>query len=132
MAKEWLRQTRQTAWEAYLKQIDVDGSYRLARKMEHYRTNEVLGYRTAGSQAERLTGEMLAREMEEMGLSQVTRDPFTLDGWDFNHARLSFVDRDGQKYVCQLGGYQTEFDTNGRHEYEFVYVGRGAGEDYQG
>ncbi len=132
MAKEWLRQTRQTAWEAYLKQIDVDGSYRLARKMEHYRTNEVLGYRTAGSQAERLTGEMLAREMEEMGLSQVTRDPFTLDGWDFNHARLSFVDRDGQKYVCQLGGYQTEFDTNGRHEYEIVYVGRGAAEDYQG
>ena len=38
--------------EAYLQAVDVDYSYRLAKKMETFKTNPVLGYRTAGSQAE--------------------------------------------------------------------------------
>ena len=33
--------------------------YRLAKRMEEFRTNPALGYRTAGSQAEFETGEML-------------------------------------------------------------------------
>ena len=36
-------------WEALAAQLDVEWSYRLAKRMEKYKTNPVLGYRTAGS-----------------------------------------------------------------------------------
>ena len=48
---------------AYLALVDPDASYRLAKRMERFRTNSVLGYRTAGSRAEFETGEMLLEEM---------------------------------------------------------------------
>ena len=44
-------------------ETDTGYSYSLAKRMEKYRTNPVLGYRTAGSRAEFETGEMLVREM---------------------------------------------------------------------
>ena len=50
--------------ESILKNLDIDYSYRLAKRMEQFRTNPVLGYRPAGSRAEFETGEMLKREME--------------------------------------------------------------------
>ena len=43
--------------------IDTDWSYQLAKRMEKEKTNSVLGYRTAGSDAETATGEMLYKEM---------------------------------------------------------------------
>ena len=39
------------AINAYLQAVDVEYSYRLAKKMETYKTNPVLGCRTAGSLA---------------------------------------------------------------------------------
>ena len=42
--------------------------------MEKEKTNPVLGYRTAGSAAETATGDMLYKEMKEIGLIDVTRD----------------------------------------------------------
>ena len=63
---------KESEWrEELLRHIDVEASYKLAKKMEVYRTNPVLGYRTAGSSAEFDTGEMLAQEMEAIGLSDV-------------------------------------------------------------
>ena len=76
----------QLAQENYLEKVDVDYSYNLAIKMEEIKSNAVLGYRTAGSEAEFLTGEMLKEEMEKIGLSNVTKDEFTLDGWTFEKA----------------------------------------------
>ena len=70
-------------WEQALKQaVDTGYSYGLARRMEEYKTNPVLGYRTAGSGAERETGEMLYREMEALGLSGVCRDKIQVDSWE--------------------------------------------------
>ncbi len=47
--------------EHLLEHLDIEYSYKLARRMEQFRSNEVLGYRPAGSQAEFKTGEMLKR-----------------------------------------------------------------------
>ena len=55
-------------------ETDTGYSYSLAKRMEKYRTNPVLGYRTAGSRAEFETGGMLVREMESLGLSDVHKD----------------------------------------------------------
>ena len=65
--------------QAYLDTVDVDYAYDLALKLEDIRSNETLGYRTAGSDAELATGDMLKAEMERIGLQNVTKDAFTLD-----------------------------------------------------
>lgn len=62
-------------------ETDTGYSYSLAKRMEQYRTNPVLGYRTAGSRAEFETGEMLVREMESLGLSDVHKDRICVDSW---------------------------------------------------
>lgn len=118
--------------ESYKSYLDVKYSYNLAKKMEQERTNPVLGYRTAGSPAECATGEMLRREMEEIGLQDVSKDAFTLDGWEFKKAVLKFHDQDGVQRICQMGAYQTNFVTEGFQEYSIVYLGKGRSVDYEG
>ena len=72
--------------EAYLKAVDIDYSYHLAKKMEEFKSNLVLGYRTAGSKAEFDTGEFLKEEMERIGLSDIHKDELCLDSWEFEKA----------------------------------------------
>ena len=112
--------------------IDTDWSYQLAKRMEKEKTNPVLGYRTAGSDAETATGDMLYKEMKAIGLTDVTKNTFTLDGWEFEKAVLKFTDDDGQEHIFQMGGYQTNFDTDGFQDYELVYLGKGTAADYEG
>lgn len=112
--------------------IDTDWSYQLAKRMEKEKTNSVLGYRTAGSAAETATGNMLYEEMKHIGLTDVTRDTFTLDGWEFEKAILKFTDDSGLEHTFQMGGYQTNFETNGFQDYELVYLGKGTAADYEG
>ena len=69
--------------ETYLKAVDIGYSYRLAKKMEEFKSNPVLGYRTAGSKAEFDTGEFLKAEMERIGLSDIHKDELCLDSWEF-------------------------------------------------
>ena len=118
--------------EAFLKALDVAYSYHLAKRMEKPRTNPVLGFRTAGSRAEFEVGEMLAREMREIGLSDVVKDRVEVDVWEFHHAVLSFKDRTGKTQSFQLGAYQTQFDTHGPKTYSMVYAGKGTARDYEG
>ncbi|WP_432630578.1 M28 family peptidase [Brotaphodocola sp.] len=121
-----------TLQETILKHIDIDYSYRLAKRMEQYRSNEVLGYRSAGSRAEFETGEMLKKEMESIGLSDVTKDAITVDGWEFKKAVLHFTAEDGTAHEVQLGAYQTTFVTDGPEEFELMYLGKGTASDYEG
>ena len=118
--------------ETYLKAVDIGYSYRLAKKMEEFKSNPVLGYRTAGSKAEFDTGEFLKAEMERIGLSDIHKDELCLDSWEFEKAVMRFTDRDGEKHEIQLGAYQTEFVTDGWKEYPLVYAGRGKEADYDG
>lgn len=118
--------------ETYLKAVDIGYSYRLAKKMEEFKSNPVLGYRTAGSKAEFNTGEFLKAEMERIGLFDIHKDELCLDSWEFEKAVMRFTDRTGKKHEFQLGAYQTEFVTDGWKEYPLVYAGRGKEADYDG
>lgn len=109
---------------AYLALIDPDASYRLAKRMERFKSNSVLGYRTAGSRAEFETGEMLLEEMRAIGLSDLRKDPFPVDGWEFRKARMQFTDDEDGEHYCELGGYQTNFHTNGWKRFAVVDAGR--------
>ncbi len=62
--------------------INTEYSYKLAKRMEQFRSNPVLGYRPAGSAAEFATGEMLFQEMERIGLKDVHKDAIRVDSWN--------------------------------------------------
>lgn len=117
------------AQHSYLENVNVDYGYNLAIKMEEIRSNKSLGYRTAGSKAELETGDMLKSEMEKIGLENVTKDEFTLDGWEFDHAILKYTDSDTSENEIELGGYQTTFVTDGYQSFELVDGGEGTKED---
>ena len=114
---------------AYLSSVNVDYGYNLAVSMEEIRDNAALGYRTAGSPAEFETGEMLKKEMEAIGLQNVTKDAFTLDGWTFDHARLAYEDENGETVTVELGGYQCDINTEGEKEVVIVDGGNGTYEE---
>ena len=120
------------AAQAYLDHVDVDYSYALALKLEEIRSNETLGYRTAGSDAELATGDLLKEEMESIGLQDVTKDEFTLDTWTFTGAQLAFTDSSGETHEAELGGYQTDFVTNGAEAYTVIDGGQGTEADLAG
>ena len=115
-----------------LKNLDIDYSYHLAKRMEQFRTNPVLGYRPAGSRAEFETGEMLKQEMEAIGLSDVRKDAIKVDGWEFKKAVLSYSAEDGSRHEIQLGAYQTTFVTEGPKEFSLMCLGKGTAADYEG
>ena len=115
-----------------LKNLDIDYSYHLAKRMEQFRTNPVLGYRPAGSRAEFETGEMLKQEMEAIGLFEVRKDAIKVDGWEFKKAVLSYTAEDGSRHEIQLGAYQTTFVTEGPKEFSLMYLGKGTAADYEG
>ena len=79
-----------TLQKKILENLDVKYSYELAKRMEQFKSHPILGYRPAGSKAEFATGEMLKTEMEALGLSDVTKDAVTVDGWEFHKATLRY------------------------------------------
>src|SRR3954454_15341733 len=72
--------------EEYLSAVDVDYAFDFTKSLEEFKTNEKLGYRTAGSEAELKTGEKIAEEMKKIGLTEVTKDEFSVDTWEFEKA----------------------------------------------
>lgn len=118
--------------EEYLAAVDTEYAYRLAKRLEEFKTNEVLGYRTAGSLAERATGDLLMAEMEAIGFKRVRKYEISVDSWEFKKAVLRYCDREGREHVCQLGAYQTDFHTDGFENFSVAYVGKGTAADYEG
>ncbi len=119
-------------WEQqFTDALEIGYSYELAKRMEQFKTNPALGYRTAGSKAEFETGEMLCREMEAIGLADVRKDRVTVDAWEFEKAEMRFTDAAGTEHCFQLGAYQTNFDTRGPREFQMVYLGKGTADCYE-
>lgn len=118
--------------ESYRAKVDVDYAFQVAKSLEEFKSNEKLGYRPAGSDAEIKTGLKIAEEMKNIGLQEVTGDKFLVDKWEFEKADLVFWDKDGNEHLTVLGGYQINFNTNGFQEFELVYAGKGTSLDYEG
>lgn len=111
--------------------LKVEESYQLARRMEKEKTNPILGYRTAGSLAERKTGDMLVEEMKKAGLVDVHKDKITVDAWEFKKAVMRYQTKTGEKKEIQLGAYQTDFKTDGFERFDLVYLKKGTAKDYE-
>ncbi|MBS4224706.1 M28 family peptidase [Lederbergia citrea] len=122
----------ESANNKYLSKVDVDYSFNFAKSLEEFKSNEKLGYRPAGSEAEIKTGNKIFEEMKKIGLTEVTRDEFTVDTWEFEKADMKYTDENGKEHLFVLGGYQTNFDTKGFKEFEVVYAGKGTKNDLAG
>ncbi len=120
-----------SAQEAYLKNVDGKYAYEIAKRLEEFRSHEQLGYRTAGSEAEKAAGNMLYEEMKKIGLSDVTKDEFTVDSWTFEKATLTYQEDTGEQIDVLLGGYAVTLDTQGPKQYEIVYAGQGTADDFK-
>ncbi len=123
--------TTREARQAYLEKVDVDYAYKVTKSLEEFKTNEKLGYRTAGSPAEIATAKKLFEEMKRIGLVDVKMEEFTLDSWEFTKAELSFTTADGVKHTAVLAGYPTTFNTKGKKSFKVVYAGRGTANDFK-
>ena len=115
----------EVASNEYLSNVDVEYSFNFTKSLEEFKTNEKLGYRTAGSEAELKTGQKIAEEMKKIGLQEVTADEITVDTWTFEKAELTFKDVNGKDYHSVLGAYQVNFDTNGVKQFDVIYAGKG-------
>lgn len=113
-----------------LDSADVNYSYRLAKELETIRSNPVLGYRSAGSQAEHEAGELIFERMKEAGFANVRKDKIDVDSWEFKRAVIK-AGACGAERELQLGAYQTNFVTDGYESVQIVDAGKGTLEDYE-
>lgn len=113
-----------------LDSADVNYSYRLAKELETIRSNPVLGYRSAGSEAEHEAGELIFNRMVEAGFANVRKDKIDVDSWEFKRAVIK-AGACGAERELQLGAYQTNFVTDGYESVQIVDAGKGTLEDYE-
>ncbi len=116
--------------KSILDSADVRYSYNLAKELETIRSNPVLGYRSAGSQAEHEAGELIFNIMKEAGFANVRKDRVDVDSWEFRRAVIK-AGADGAERELQLGAYQTNFVTDGFESVQIVDAGKGTLEDYE-
>lgn len=113
-----------------LDSADVRYSYNLAKELENIRSNPVLGYRSAGSEAEHEAGELIFNRMVEAGFANVHKDRIDVDSWEFKRAVIKAGVGDEEREL-QLGAYQTNFVTDGYESVQIVDAGKGTLEDYE-
>ena len=100
-------------------------------QLSEYGTNAELGFRTAGSAAERAAAEYLYDEMRSIGLQNVAREKITVDSWEFTKAELAFEDGRGAVQRIEMASYATQYVCKDE-EAALIYAGRGTQDDYRG
>lgn len=66
--------------------------------------DDATGFRTAGSDAEHRAADYLAKEFDKIGLSDVKKEPVTVDKWQFNEAfmTINYADKSGEKKKLKI------------------------------
>lgn len=117
-------------FQAFLDVLDTDFSYEVDKTISEMGDDPVLGFRSAGSPAEKETASYIEKTMKEIGLQNVTVDEIELDGWTFNGANITFKNVDGEKQKIDLGGYQTTIQAE-NETVKVVYLNKGTAADYE-
>lgn len=80
--------------------IEAGELRRIVEKLESFRSHP-LGFRVAGTPAERQAADWIAAEMRAIGLHDVVLDPVPVDGWELREAH---VEAGGARYECSSFG----------------------------
>lgn len=121
----------QDAVNKYVEAIDMDYAYNLTETLSTDTSmhENVLGFRTSGSDAEHRAADFIAKQMESIGLQNVEKIPVTVDKWQYNDAFLTIegTDIDLMPVSYMVNGT----DENGITA-EIVDCGTGFKQDYEG
>ena len=118
-------------FQAFMDVLDTDFSYEVDKTISEMGDDPVLGFRSAGSPAEKETAAYIEQTMKDIGLENVTVDKTQLDGWTFKGANITFTNADGEEQKIDLGGYQTTIQAD-NETIDVVYLNKGTAEDYEG
>ncbi len=118
-------------FQAFLDSLDTEFSHEVDKTISEMGDDPALGFRSAGSPAEKETAEYIRQTMEDIGLENVTVDKVGLDGWTFNGANITFTNTNGEEQKIDLGGYQTTIQAE-NETIDVVYLNKGTAEDYEG
>lgn len=128
-----MKSTKDNSIEETIKKFVSDlhalGSYgfEITKKQTEFKNNPDLGYKNAASPAELNLGDHLYEELKRIGLTNVTKDRITVDGWTYNRGRAYFQDCDGQEVMALLGGQAVDCQEKG--EVELLFVNRATESD---
>ena len=118
-------------FQAFLDVLDTDFSYEVDKTISEKGDDPALGFRSAGSPAEKETAEYIEQTMKDIGLQNVTVDKTNLDGWTFKGANITFKNADGEQQKIDLGGYQTDIHAD-NETVKVIYLDKGTAKDYEG
>lgn len=125
------QEAAEQSYDTVLAGIDTAFSESIADTISSFGDNPDVGNRSAGSAAEAQVIDFMASKMEEIGLSNVTKDAFTCDNWTFEKARLYLPGREGTDDFIALGGFATSIEAD-MEQLQVVDGGRGTIEDLEG
>lgn len=116
--------------KSYIDAIDTDYGYELTYKLAYDETlGGECGFRTSASDYEHLCADFLAKEMENIGLTDIEKIPVTVDKWQFDDASLTIAGTD-------IDIVPASYAENGTDEdgitAEIVNCNTGFAEDYEG
>ena len=79
--------------DIFYDKINVEYATYVATTLANFGSNEELGFRTAGSQAETEASNFIFQEFINIGLQNVRKEQVNIDSWDFKNAALYYVDK---------------------------------------
>ncbi len=125
------QQAAEGSYDKVLAHIDTTFSESIADTISSFGDNPDVGMRSSGSPAEAQVIDFMAQKMEELGLTNVTKDAFSCDNWTFEKARLYLPGSAGEDDFIALGGFATSIDAD-MEELAIVDGGQGTIDDLVG
>ena len=121
-----------TSIKRFIEKTDSSFGYKIALELTKPELfNSPLGGRQSGSEAEHRTANFLVEKMKSIGLTNVRKEGFSADLWQFNGSTLTVRVPDTEltlsPYAYATGGTSAEGITA-----ELVCAGRGTLDDYKG
>ena len=89
-----------------------------------------LGFRLPGTESGRQAAQLIADEMETIGLQQVRQEPFTVHGWDFKGASLTLHTSSSQEFTASSFAASPGTPTEGLTA-DLIDVGCGTTADFE-
>lgn len=116
---------------AYLEKVDMEYAYNLTETLAYDKTywDNDLGWRTSGSDAEHKTADFLAKEMKNIGLTDVEKIGTKVDKFQFNDSKLTVK---GTEIDLMPAAYQCSGTDEDGITAEIVDAATGFEADYQG
>ena len=116
--------------DAFYDSINVDYAAYVANTLSQFGSNETLGFRMAGSEAELAAGHFLYQEFNSIGLKNVRKEKVIVDSWEFKNGELYYLDQKNTPKKITLSAYASNCIRENK-TFDLVYVGKGTKKDYE-